>query len=46
MSDRADISKFGSLCEISQTLAFDKYEFEDPLLHVGSKINYDDEIAH
>lgn len=45
MNNQEHVSRFGNFIEISQAIAFDKYIFEGPLLHVGSKINYEDEKA-
>lgn len=37
--------KLGEFIEIDQRLTFDKFDFEGPLMHVGSKINYEDAEA-
>ncbi len=37
--------KLGEFIEIAQRLTFDKFDFEGPLMHVGSKINYEDAEA-
>ncbi len=37
--------KFGEFIEIDQRITFDKFDFEGPLMHVGAKINYEDEKA-
>lgn len=38
-------SRLGGFFEIDQQTTFDQFEFHGPLMHVGSKINYEDEIA-
>lgn len=45
MSSQPDFSKFGAFTEANQVLTFDKFDFSGPLMHVGSKINYEDEKA-
>lgn len=37
--------RLGEFIEASHRLTFDQYEFEGPLMHVGSKINYEDAEA-
>ena len=39
------IQKFGNVIETDQGLTFDQFDFEGPLMHVGSKINYEDQEA-
>ncbi len=45
MKNEEYILKFGEFSEMNQKLAFDEFRFEGPLMHVGSKINYEDEKA-
>lgn len=45
MNNEEYTSQFGNFIEIDPALAFDRFEFEGPLMHVGSKINYEDEKA-
>lgn len=45
MNNEEYISRFGDFFESNQKMAFDFFNFEGPLMHVGSKINYEDEKA-
>lgn len=45
MKNERSLARFGRVFEMSQGIAFDKFKFDGPLMHVGSKINYEDEKA-